>query len=143
MKQTVSAIFLMSCFLICPSMAQTGKSSLAVKKNTDYLIVDYTAINFETNESELVKMFPSVRCEQMPNPQVRMCRLPVAKGQSISYLYFSGKLININGRTRTKMAKPPQMTCDAARAQFRACQQLGEHAFVDCLAKINAPPGCR
>jgi hypothetical protein len=143
MKQTVSAAFLMGCFLISPSIAQTGKSSPAVKKNTDYPIVDYTAINFDTNESELVKMFPSVRCEQMPNPQVRMCRLPVAKGESISYLYFSGKLININGRTRTNMAKPPQMTCDAARAQFRACQQLGEDAFVDCLAKINAPPGCR
>jgi len=143
MRQTVSAVSLMGCFLICSSMAQTGKSRPAVKKNTDYPIVNYTAINFDTNESELVKMFPSVRCEQMPNPQVRLCRLPVAKGESISYLYFSGKLININGQTRTNMAKPPQMTCDAARAQFRACQRLGKDAFVDCLAKINAPPSCR
>lgn len=144
MKKTVSAAIFSGCFLVfCPSIAENGKSSVAAKKSTDYRIVDYTAINFYTNEAELTKMFPSIKCEKMPNPQIRMCKLPVAKAESISYLYFSGKLININGRTRTTMPKPPQMSCDTARAQFRICQQLSEAAFVDCLAKINAPSGCR
>lgn len=144
MNKTVSAAIFLGCFLVfSPSMAENGKSSAAAKRSVDYPIVDYTVINFDTNEAELTKMFPSIKCEQMPNPQVRMCKLPIAKTESISYLYFSGKLININGRTRTNTPKPPQMSCDTARAQFRICQQLSEDAVVDCLAKINAPPGCR
>jgi hypothetical protein len=144
MNKTVSgAIFLGYVFFCFPSMAESGKSGSAAKKDADYPIVDYTAISFDTSESELTKKFPYVKCEQMPNPQLRMCRLPVNKAESISYLYFSGKLININGRTTTEIPKPPQMSCDTARAQFRVCQQRSGDAFVDCLAKINAPPGCR
>lgn len=143
MNKTVSAAILLGYLLICgPSMAESGKSSVAVKKNADYPIVDYRAISFDTSEYDLTKMFPSVKCERMPNRQVRMCRLPVAKGESISYLYLSGKLININGRTRTETPKPQQMSCDTARAQFRVCQQRSGDAFVDCLATINAPPNC-
>jgi hypothetical protein len=144
MKKTFSAAIFLGYFLVCcPSMAESGKSRAAAKKSADYSLVDYTAISFDTSESELTKRFPSVKCTQMPNPQVRMCRLPVTKAESISYLYFSGKLININGRTRTEIPKPPQMICDTARIQFRVCQQRGGDAFVDCLAKINAPPSCR
>ncbi len=62
--------------------------------------IDPTAISFDTSESELTKKFPAVECKQMPNPKVRMCRLQASESESISYLYFSGKLININGRTR-------------------------------------------
>jgi len=63
-------------------------------------VTDYTAISFDTSESELRKKFPRVKCEQMPNPQVRMCTLPVNKSKNITYMYYSGKLININGRTK-------------------------------------------
>jgi hypothetical protein len=72
------------------------------KQDVEYPVIDPTAINFDMSESELTEKFPSIKCEQMPNPQVRMCRLPVSKSESISFLYFSGELININGRTRTK-----------------------------------------
>lgn len=113
------------------------------KQDVEYPVIDYTAINFDTSESELTKKFPRVKCEQMPNPQVRMCWLPVSKSESISYLYLSGKLININGHTRTEIPKPPQVSCQLAKSQFRACQERSGDDFVDCLARINAPPGCR
>ena len=113
------------------------------EKDVEYPVIDYTAISFDMSESELTKKFPRVKCEQMPNPKVRMCRLPVSKSESISYLYLSGKLININGRTRTENSKPPQVSCQKAKSQFRACQEKSGDDFVDCLARINAPPGCR
>lgn len=113
------------------------------KQDVEYPVIDYTAINFDMRESELTNKFPRVKCEQMPNPQVRMCRLPVSKSESISFLYLSGKLININGRTRTNISKPPQVSCQEAKVMFRACLELSGDDFVDCLARINAPPGCR
>lgn len=60
----------------------------------------HTTVNFDTSESELKKKFPNVTCEQMPNPEVRMCTLAVENAESISYLFYSDKLININGRTK-------------------------------------------
>ena len=151
MNRIARALIGATCLLLVfPAIAGDGvtppkKQTEGVKKKqgAEYPVVDYTAINFDTSESALTKMFPSVTCEQMPNPQVRMCRLPVNKSESISYLFFSGKLININGRTRTEIPKPPLVTCEAAKAQFRACQQRSGDSFVDCLAGINAPPGCR
>ena len=152
MNKIISALICAACLLAAlPAIAQREgatpekKQTEAAKKkqNIEYPVVDYTAINFDTSESELTKRFPSVKCEQMPNPQVRMCWLAVSKSESISYLYFSGKLININGRTRTEIPKPPLVTCEVAKTQFRACQQRSGDEFVDCLARINAPPGCR
>ena len=152
MIKNMSALIGAAClFVAYPAMAERDavtphkKKTEVEKKKQDieYSVIDYTAINFDTSESELKKKFPSVKCEQMPNPQVRMCSLPITKSESISYLYFSGKLININGRTRTEVPKPPQVTCQMAKTQFRACQQRSGDDFVDCLARINAPPGCR
>jgi len=152
MNKIIGALISAACLLVVfPAIAQREgatpekKQMEAAKKkqNIEYPVVDYTAINFDTSESELTKRFPSVKCEQMPNPQVKMCRLAVSKSESISYLYFSGKLININGRTRTEIPKPPLATCEVAKTQFRACQQRIGDEFVDCLARINAPPGCR
>jgi len=127
------------------TLTKTPASTSAEKKKRDieYPVIDYTAINFDTSESQLMKKFPGVKCEQMPNPQIRMCRLPVSKSESISYLFFSGNLININGRTRTEIPKPPQVSCEMAKTQFRACQERSGDSFVDCLARLNAPPGCR
>jgi len=152
MKNVLGALIGIVCLLVAfPATAQREgatperKQTEVTKKkqNIEYPVIDYTAINFDTSESELTKRFPSVKCEQMPNPQVRMCRLPVNKSESISYLYFSGKLININGRTRTEVTKPPLVTCEVAKTKFRACQQRSGDDFVDCLASINAPAGCR
>lgn len=119
------------------------KSVLKKEPVIEYPVIDYTAISFETNESALTQKFPAVKCEQMPNPQVRMCRLKASKSESISYLYFSGKLININGRTRTETPRPPLVTCEVAKARFLACQQRSGDDFVNCLVGINAPSGCR
>ena len=79
-------------------MKKTG--TVNKKQQVVHSINDYTAISFDTSESELIKKFPRVKCEQMANPQVRMCTLPVNKSERITYMYFSGKLININGRTK-------------------------------------------
>jgi len=126
-------------------ISQQKKQKGAIKKETpiDFPVIDYTAISFDTSESALTQKFPATKCEQMPNPQVRMCRLQASKSESISYLYFSGKLININGRTRTETPRPSPVTCEVAKTRFLACQQRSGDAFVDCVANINAPPGCR
>lgn len=57
-------------------------------------------INFDSSEAQLMALAPSVKCEQMPNPEVRMCRFQTGNAENISFLFYSNKLININGRTK-------------------------------------------
>lgn len=60
----------------------------------------YVDVTFEMSESALTAAHPEVKCKQMPNPVVRMCHGKGSVGQDISFLFYSGKLININGHTQ-------------------------------------------
>lgn len=59
----------------------------------------YADVTFDTSESKLKALHLEVLCKQMPNPEVRMCRSKGSEGQEVTFLFYSGKLININGKT--------------------------------------------
>ena len=59
----------------------------------------YADVTFDTSESKLKALHPEVLCKQMPNPEVRMCRSKGGEDQEVTFLFYSGKLINIDGKT--------------------------------------------
>jgi len=60
----------------------------------------YADVNFDMSEATLKAAHPEVICEQMGNPLVKMCHGKGSEGQDVSFLFHSGKLININGKTQ-------------------------------------------
>lgn len=60
----------------------------------------YVDVTFEMSESTLTAAHPEVTCKQMANPVVRMCHGKGSAGQDISFLFYSSRLININGHTQ-------------------------------------------
>lgn len=61
----------------------------------------YVDVTFATSEPALTNAHPEVTCKQMPNPVVRMCHGKGSSGEDVSSLFYSRKLININGHTQS------------------------------------------
>lgn len=49
----------------------------------------------------------------------------------------------VYGERTPKDPQPSAVSaCEAAKERFRACESQSGDRYVDCLANINAPPGC-
>lgn len=104
----------------------------------------FATIELGASMDKFLAVYPAARCQRMPNPRIGMCTVPVGYGYGnspeSSYVFVDDVLTNMNGVYRA--SNSPRSDCSTAQAKFRVCKEYSGDRFVDCLASINAPPGC-